>query len=324
MQTLGMKLGNLQQFIFSGPQIDAEQIVHQNRSEGLDINKIGIEIFLQLKNGRYILSDELSSILGALDNGEVPVNNKKLKKVVDSFVEKMYLIPNIREGWLDHIRNILYGLEPFYQKGSHPFITHRVEDRLLNVEYMYRESGKVIPQPAVVLEIDTEKLIQSTSVDGLFPVLIGNRPIESIFPSLTIVPQAINGAYTSPKFVEKMPAGSIPIMSLDEIADDKWLGGINWRNANPTMDSPLCAIRYTQGNQTTWWEIANAGFISPAKTIEQNALFVPPMVLTEVFGKDYFSFTSGDSFKNYPGLFDYAINQKFGNIQGVFNRWEAI
>ncbi len=166
METLGVKLGNLREFIFSGPQIDAEQIAHQNNMSGVDIDSIGKGIFLQSRGSRYVLSDDLDSILRALDQGEIPFQTN-LKETVDRFIEKMYQIPNIREGWLDHIRNILYGHEPFFSEGRHPSIRNNIEERLLNVEYMHRETPKTIPQPSVVLEIDTKKLVDP---HGLTPV----------------------------------------------------------------------------------------------------------------------------------------------------------
>jgi len=323
METLGVKLSNLQQFLFSGPQIDAEQVAHHNKNVGKEINAIGLEIFLQQRNGDYVLTDELRSILIALDEGIQPIFDEKLKIMVDSFVEKMYSIPNIREGWLNHIRNILYGLEPFYKEGFNSSIVQRVEERLLMVEYMYRKLGKTNIEPAVVLEIDTRKLIDLTTVDGLYTVLIGTRPIESIFPSLVIPPNAVQTAYVAPENLPFMPKGAIPIQSLDDVDESRWLGGVHWRKVNPDMDNPLCAIRYTQGKETTWWDIASSGLIAPAKTIAQIANSTPPMVLTNVFGREHFSFMQSALYKSFPKLFEYAIEEKFGYIDGVFDRLEG-
>ena len=324
METLGVPLGNLQQFLFSGPQIDAEQVAHFNNMSGLDINKLGIEIFLKLNEGQYVLADDLNIILSALDQGVRPIDSNYLKPVVDRFVERMYTIPNIRDCWIDEIGNILYGLKPFLKEGIDYSIREWVEQSLELEMIRYRDSGfsevGVVPQPAVVLEINTRRLIEAISVDGLFLFSVGNGPFETIFSSLTIVPKAVQAAYIDPEFNEKIPTGNIPIKSLDGITDgSKWLRGVNWRDANLNTGNPLCAIRHSQREQTTWWKIANSGLIAPAKTILQNALHVPPMVLTTVFSGKHFDFLKSRAFQAFPEPFERQIGKRFGHIKGVFN-----
>lgn len=228
--------------------------------------------------------------------------------------------------WSDQIRDTLYGLRPFFTEGTNDSVAERVRWRLENVVRMYGDIGQSVSQSAVVLEIDTKKLIELTSVDGLFPVLVSKRPIESIFTSLAIVPQAVKAVYVVPEYIEKMSTGNIPIKSLDEIDEDKWLGGVNWRKVNPTMKKPLSVYRYLEGNkkQATWWDIAKSGLIAPIKTIEQKAYGVPPMVLTTIFGRENFAFTSDKNFQEFPATIEDEIAKRFGIIEGVFNRYQVI
>lgn len=312
METLGVGLGNLQQFLFSGPQVDAEQVAHFNHKAGKNVSREGINILMQPKDSDFVLSDDLRDILTALDKGKKPIEDQTLKDKVDGFITKMFEVPNIREGWLDKIRNILYGLEPFRSEGHQPSIARNIEDRLQTELYMHRKLANTTANPAVVLEIDTDSLIKQTSSDGLFPVLVGSRPIASIFPSIAITPGSVVNAYTSPEVSKNLSRGPIKIRSLDELSNDVWLGGVRWRDVSPKMEAPLCAIRYTQGNNATWWDAVNSGLLAPAKT----------MALTHVFGKERFKFTQSQNYQKYPGVFEHVIETKYPFVNGVFNRLE--
>lgn len=320
METLGVGVGNLQQFLFSGPQVDAEQIAHFNQNAGRNISHEGTSILMQPKDHDYVLSDDLRTILTALDKGIKPIDHEPLRKTVDGFIAKMFEVPNIREGWLDRIRNILYGLEPYHREGHDTSIAKRVEDRLQTELYMHRKLKNTMANPAVVLEIDTDSLVKQTSSDSLFPVLVGSRPIESIFPSIAITPGSIVNAYAAPEHRHNLSGGRIKVKSLDDLGRDVWLGGVHWRDANPNMEAPLCAIRYTQGKHTTWWDAVQSGMLAPAKTIEQKALFTPPMALTDIFGRGKFRFTGSQNFQKFPRVFEHVIETKFPFINGVFNR----
>lgn len=320
METLGVSTGNLQDFLFSGPQVDAEQVAHFNTKSGRNISNEGASIFVKRQDSDYVLSDDLRTVLTALDKGIKPVDDLILKEIVDQFIVKLFEIPNIREGWLNRIRDILYGTIPYNFEGKVTSLVDRMEFRLQTEMHMHRKLKDVIADPAVVLEIDTESLISDISHDGLFPVLVGGRPIASIFPSVAITPGAIVNAYAAPEFSSRLATGKIKIRSLDDLDDRVWLGGVSWRNANPQLEAPLCAIRYTQGEVSTWWDIAQSGLLAPVKTIEQQALFTPPMALVEVFGKEKFNFTGTESYQKYPHVFENAIETKFPYINGVFNR----
>lgn len=62
MEALGIPLGNLKEFVFSGSQIDAEQIVEINKRVDPNTDVIKTQIFLQQKNGKYFLADDLDMI----------------------------------------------------------------------------------------------------------------------------------------------------------------------------------------------------------------------------------------------------------------------
>ncbi len=320
MEVLDIKVNNLRQFLFSAPQIDADQVAHFNKTAGTDVNAKAFDLFLTRDStGTVVLNQDLKEVLEALDQNKKPFEIDHLRKKVDDFVRRMFDIPNIREGWLNQIRDRLYGIVPI-EIGRYETLVDRAEYWLTTSEQMHREHTQIVPAPAVVLEIDTRELITLTAVNGLFPVLLGDRPIESIFPSVTIVPGAVKKAYVDPSVMDAFSTGSIPLASLDTIPEELWLGGVDWRQARSDMNNPLCAIRYTLGKSTTWREIADRGLIAPAKTIVQNDLFTPPMILLHLFGSETFSFTQEKLFQDFPLLYADEIAKQYAFVEGVFNR----
>jgi len=319
MDQLGIKLGHLEQFLFSGPEIDAEQVLHITKNSGKEVSRRTLDIFLANTDHGIDISPPLKTILRSLEKKQKPIEHVELKKLVDDFVLKMWEIPNIREGWLDQIKNILYGIQPIQIRPEG--LVAPMLFRLATDEYMFRRMNSLKSKPCVILEIDTHKLIETTSVDGIFPVLVGSRPIESIFPSIVINPQSIKGVYLHPDDIQNLRSTRFETNTFDDIPIEKWLMGVNWRDAKPEIDNPLCAVRYGIQKQTKWSDIAQAGIIAPAKTIEQNSLGCPPIVLADLFGNDIFKFYKAEMFQKFPKLYEDLISRKHNYILGVYNRF---
>lgn len=319
MDQLGIKLGHLEQFLFSGPEIDAEQVLHITKNSGEEVSRRTLDIFLENTDHGIDISPPLKAILRALEKKQKPVEHDGLKKLVDDFVLKMWEIPNIREGWLDQIKNILYGIQPIQIRPEG--LVEPMLFRLATDEYLFRRMNKLKSKPCVILEIDTQKLIETTSVDGIFPVLVGRRPIESIFPSIVINPQSIKRVYLHPDDMQRHKPTAFETNTFDDIPREKWLMGVNWRDVKPEIDRPLCATRYGVQKQTKWSDIAQSGIIAPAKTIEQNSLDCPPLVLADLFGKNTFKFSEAEMFQKFPKLYEDLIARKYNYILGVYNRY---
>lgn len=310
MKALGISVGNLEQFIFSGPEIDWEQFTHIRRIKGVRISDIARNMFF--KDGRLNeLDTDLDNVLRALDAGIHVGSSEKHRQAADRFIQKIWEISNIREGWLDQIRSILYGDTP--KKNSRDDIHHLLQSG----EDVSRNVREVVSKAPVVLEVSTDALIRETTVDGLFPLLVGGRPIESIFASIVITPNSVKNYYAHPDDISNLSVPNIKIKSINQIPKDVSLGGVWWEDVKPKIDSPLCAVRYTHGN-TTWRSIAEKGLIAPARDINQTALSVPPMVLTKIFELDGFSFKNEKFYQKYPALYEMFVEKSKPQISGVY------
>lgn len=310
MKALGIQVGNLEQFVFSGPEIDWEQFAHIRKIKGLKISNLSSNIFFDQGNIN-ILNKDLDRVLEALDNGIKVSENNELKSSADRFIQDLWEIPNIREGWLDRIRSILYGDIQIINKKID--ILHLLQGG----EDMSRKVRDVISKPPVVLEISTSQLISETTVDGLTPLLVGNRPIESIFASVAITPGSVTNYYAHPDDIDGFVKVTNRIRSINDIPKSHSLGGVWWTDVRPNIDNPLCAIRYNQSS-TTWREIAEQKLIAPAKDINQSALSVPPMVLLNLFGASGFKFTKEDFYCRRPMVYESYIEKNKSQIKGVY------
>lgn len=319
MRAIGIDTGCLQEFLFSGPQVDSEQIKHYQEMAGSDLNQKITELFLQkIGEDGYVLSLDLKEILDTLSQKKIPFEDLRLKGLVDKFVADLFNLAHIREGWLEQIKNRLYGLTPINRNYIWQ-LSEGIEEVLSTSHFMYKDRSQLTPQLPVVLAINTRKLIEKTAVNGLFPVLIGGRPIETIFASMNIIPEAVEKVYVHPD--QKVPQGlKILVATLDDLPDETWLGGVKWREAELNMDNPLCAIRYVKGKRTTWFDIAKSGLVAPAILIEQSSITISPACFIDLFGEENFSFTNYPGYKKYPVLYQEELNRAFWTINGVFSR----
>lgn len=310
MESLGIQIGNLEQFVFSGPEIDWEQFTHIRKLKGVRISDLGRDMFFE-KGNLNVLNSDLNIVLEALDHNVNVHSVESLKQAADRFIQLMWEIPNIREGWLDQITKVLYG--DIAKKNTKDDIIFLLQTGM----DMSRNISDVISKPPVVLEISTDRLIRESSVDGLFPVLVGNRPIESIFASVVITPGSVSGVYAHPDDIDNFHRSSYEVKSINEIPRGKSLGGVWWTDVDPKIDNPLCAVRYSQ-KSTTWRSIADSGMIAPAKNINQSALSVRPVALANIFGVDGFNFSTDEFCTAYPEAFAYSVEKNKPHIAGVF------
>lgn len=329
LDVLRINTGQLAEFLFSGPQVDAEQLDHALNlpypgTKSYDKEVIGL--FLADNGSR--LNPLLATIIQALQDGLKPEHIPELKTVVDNYLADLYRFTFIREGWLNTIRDLFYGRQttvenPFSVAGGEKINWRDVGEALLIVLSLVPDrkiSRGILPgvslRPAV-LEIDTQRLISDLSPGGLFAFLVGDRPIGSIFTSLAITPGSVKTVYVHRDDLGKADNPNYKVNTFDDIPPASWLGGVNWRDVKPDMWNPLCGIRYADV-PLTWLSLVKEGRIAPLMPISEDNIGLSRPVLESLFGSNAFGFTQSELYKSKPTLVKGAISYHFPLIDGVF------
>ena len=324
LQTLEIDTGQLEDFLFSGPQVDAEQLRHDidlPYGNTAEYDKEVVALFLQKSQDGigYRLSHRLEVAVRALQQGKKPIDDPDLKAQVDSWLVDLYRLTHMREGRLEMVRDSLYGARKVNDLQLKDAMVDLLSIAAYRLNGLQDEPAQTRP---AVLEIDTGTLIRDLSPEGLYTVLIGGRPMQTIFPSLTVTPNSVQTIFVHDSNVGDVNNSDIQVKTFDDIPQAAWLGSVDWRNVRPDMWNPLCAIRYDTNSHPPffWIDAARRGMIAPLHSIWQPAMGTPNGVLVSLFGEHRFKFTETDLYKQHPYWFLEAISMDYPFIEGVFNR----
>lgn len=331
LEIFGINTGQLREFLFSGPQVDAEQLDHSLRLPYSDTESYShdvVELFLTEADHSYVLNPRLLAIIQALQNNLKPEHIPELKKTVDNYLFDLYRLTFIREGWLEDIRDLLYGRKTTIQNPcsmipEQPINWKSIKEQLLIVLSLmpdrrcHEKLPPVSTKPAV-LEIDTQALIKALSPGGLFAFVVSNRPVQSIITSLAITPDSVKAIYVHEDDLGIAGSLNYKVNTFDDIPPAAWLGRVNWRDVKPDMWNPLCSIRY-DGVPLNWISLAKRGKIAPLEPIFQSYMRTPRAALAHLFGEDAFGFIQNKLWNTQQVLVRETISYNFPTINGVFN-----
>lgn len=320
--TLNIDSVHLKDFVYSGSQVDAGQIrLSLNLADRSidDYEQELVALFLEKnQNGLgFRLSSRLEATIKSLQAGKKPFEEPELKDQVDSFLVDLYRLTHIREGWLELVRDTLYGVRPI----DYFDLEESMLMMLSLAEYKLKMLGNdPIDMMPAVLRISTKRLLNDLQSDGLNCILVDPlRQVHSILPTLNITPECVSDIYVPPSYQLDVRNSGIKVQTLDDIPPTDWLGEKDWRNVvNPDMWNPICAIRYKPNSQPfSWIDAARRGLIAPLHSI-YSARSVPMGVLLSVFGASGFEFTKTELYKQHPIWFREALTMQYPHIMGVF------
>lgn len=325
---LGFSLGDVERLCFASPTIDPDQIAIIERISrmGSEYGERSVELFFDREHSGLRLSNLLSSILNILKLDEIGRrdNKNELIELVDVFVEKLWLLSGLREGWLKRVEDALLGSisteradfilnNPALLLGDTPFFSDIDSLR-------YRPFDGIVshvPQLPIVLEIDTNRVIEGTSIDGLLPVYInGVRPFGNIFVATRFPWNSVRTMYVHPDMGEEAQVSArdigVKVADFDEFGHDHMLGGILWGDAPLDRYHPLCATRY---DGSTPISALRDGLLAPVLTLRNTDLldfFGPEVVGLEA------GFGRGESEEyGYELISEYVSRMVLAEISGI-------
>ena len=234
------------------------------------------------------LSPTLKLALQIIEKGGRPGDIPDLKDQIDDFLAKIYMLTGLREGFLDELRLVLYGDQIITAKKNYPFenscedIRERLKTSYVLYKFYINDNSvqPLVPQPAIVLKLNTKKLVEANLLDGLLPLLLSVRPIGSILAIHQIPPDCVERVFTHTRVISRIK-GNFPTGTLDDIPRKDWLGGRTTRGLGLGVDvPPLCSLSYQGG--VSCLDLAKAGKLALLKPF----LFSydkPPSFLLDVF-----------------------------------------
>lgn len=270
MNGLGFKLGAKDSFLWLGPNLDGEQFVLEDAisKSGRSVDeKIATQLFnhTDIKGGYSTLQIHplFRKILTSINDGQILYgSDPQVTSYVDDLLNTLHRYTGVREGWFNSLEGIFKGMIPPKRKMD-------PTDMDLSLTFAAHELAQNSPRTsqAVILEVDTSKLIHQTPI---YPFPLTSRPPETIVPSPHLPFSAVKTVYAE-TLPDSLRRFGKPIKSISELPDDRWLKDADDNIVTPTIArtngvnprSPVCALRYSRSPINVWAEHLENGDMAP-------------------------------------------------------------
>lgn len=272
MWQLGFDLQSKDEFVWMGPNIDAEQLSLETAISraGLqtDIDLINLlfetskpEVYLQQNNRLYLdqppIHPLLRIVMEAIGTDHHPYQtNEEVRSYIDQLLATLHRCTGVREGWYVLLEGILKG-------ESTPPRTIDMFDLndALGFALVYYAQPSIDATPMVVLEVDMAQLVSLLPI-YFFP--ISDRPPHTIVPAIRLPREAVASVYTESELELPFDGPIKPFSSLDQrvwLKDETGLPitpeAMMKRSSDPRKT--LCALRYDMDPYKIWVEQFFAG-----------------------------------------------------------------
>lgn len=290
---------------YSAPQIDSEQIDLQNNlidsQVDLSVQFLSLLFDTSDKNNKgLILKPWLAKHLFDLQFGNITKENitSETKKQIQNLLDEAHRCLFLREGWYNIISDTLYGIRTPDNVD--------IEEVVHDFSTLYKSSNYFPNRDrphlsAVVLEIDTAKLIEDCTIhiDGkkLLPILLGARPLGTILATTKITSTSVRKVYVSRKNLLGVKLSGLPLVDLGEIDSKLFLGDRLPMSAMIEPTSPACAIRYNKS--TDWRNLLLSTNICPLEYMDTKQFGVTSkFILHKLLGSIIFGVSEAEYLKD--------------------------